>query len=292
LFNSSGSIMKNNRIHSAIIILALTALNFTTVPRVRADQQTREQAIALLTSGIWHFAGVNWSNDRVFDPKGRVLVQASNANGIIKWKMDSKQVTIIFEDHDDVMFLPIDPKGTKAMDQHGNDVIATQIPGSTNASAPATGAPSALSALKPLVPGAAAPPTTAQLLTAKKWHFAGASWEEERTFDPNGTMTIENNANVARWQVTAREVVMTFKDHKDILYLPLDPKGTKGMDAYGRLIIATQGVVPDSVPATTSAAQSGAGAAGPSSGSSYFGTKQGQGLTPPSPTPLQAPPSQ
>src|ERR1700677_3152723 len=144
--------MNNIRVHSTIIALALAALtlNFIPAPHAHAEEQTREQAIALLTSGIWHFAGENWSNDRVFDPKGKVLVQASNAKGIIRWKMDSKQVTIIFDDHDDILYLPIDPKGTKGMDQHGNDVVATLVPGSANASSQSAAAPSALDALKPL----------------------------------------------------------------------------------------------------------------------------------------------
>ncbi len=106
--------MKTYGIHSAILVLALGALEFAITPAAHAQQQTREEAIALLTSGIWHFAGQDWSNDRVFDPKGRVLVQASNANGIIKWKMDSKQVNIIFDDHVDVLYLPITQKAPKA----------------------------------------------------------------------------------------------------------------------------------------------------------------------------------
>ncbi len=174
---------------------------------MRADGQTREEAIALLTSGMWHFAGDTWSNDRIFNPKGTVLVRADNANGVIKWKMDSKQVTIKFEDHDDLLFLPIDPKGTKGMDQHGNDIVATLIPGSANVSAPAA-PPSALDALKPIVPGkpGAAPQLPpAELLTSKKWKFDGASWSEIRTFKADGTMTIQDNDNVARWQVTSNQ---------------------------------------------------------------------------------------
>lgn len=279
--------MKNTGIHSAIAFLALAALNGAFTPAAHADfdqPQTREEAITLLTSGIWHFAGINWSNDRVFDTKGRVLVQASNANGVIKWKMDSKQVNIIFEDHVDVLYLPIDPKGTKGMDQHGNDIIATLVPGSANASTQAAREPSALDALKPLG-GGPVPPTPTELLTAKKWHFAGASWSETRVFDPNGTMTIEDNKNTARWQVTGKQVVMTFKDHKDILFLPLDPKGTKGMDEHGRLIIATQVDETASSPATAPTSP-GATSGAPASGSSYFGTTNNNG---PAATPTPAP---
>jgi hypothetical protein len=274
--------MKNTIARFAIPAFALAFLSLASTPAARALDQTREEAIALLTSGMWHFAGADWSNDRIFNPKGTVLVRASNANGTIKWKMDSKQVMIIFGDHYDVLYLPIDPKGTKGMDGHGNEIVATLIPGSGNVSAPAA-PPSALDGLKSLQPGAAGArslPTADQLL-ATKWKFDGASWSEIRTFLPDGTMTIENNPNLAHWQITGTKIIMTFKDHKDILYLPLDPKGTKGEDSHGRLVIATGATAADTAAAAPTTAP-----AGPPSGGSYFGNAGDKGMdATPAPTP-------
>ena len=267
---------------SAIIILAFGALNFTCAPATLAQDQSHEDIVNLLTNGVWHFEGNDWSNDRVFQRNGTVLVRAGNARGVIKWKIASGQVNIIFEDHIDVLYLPIDPKGTKGMDEHGNDILATIVPGSAGAS---SGPPSALDSLRPMgqPAGAAASsmaPQTAMdvtgLLISKKWRFDGANWTETRVFKMDGTMTIEGSDREARWQIAGGKVVMAFKDHKDILMLPLDPKGTKGMDEYGRLVIATQ--VTDSTPATAAApASSGAAGPAPGSGSSYFGNSNGNG---------------
>ncbi len=98
-------------------------------------------------------------------------------------------------------------------------------------------------------------------------------------------MTIKENPNVARWKVTSKQVVMSFKDHEDILFLPIDPKGTKGMDEHGRLIIATQ--VDETASAPVSTAQHG-GTSQPSSGSSVFGTSNSNGAIA-RPTPQASP---
>ena len=214
----------------------------------------------------------------MFDPKGRVLVQASNANGVIKWKMDSKQVNIIFEDHVDVLYLPIDPNGTKGMDQHGNDVIATQVPGSAKSSAQAAGTPSALDALETRWCRRRSSAHDHRIADYQKNGIScrGRLVGKTGCFAPNGTMTIENNARTAHWQLTDKQIVMTFKDHKDILFLPLDPNGTKGEDEYGRLIIATQ--VDETASVTVSAPANGATSRPPSgAGSSYFGSASNNG---------------
>ena len=277
--------MNKSGIHPTIVVLALAAIHSATAPAARAQEQSREDAINLLTNGIWHFAGSNWSNDRVFERKGTVLVRASNASGVIKWKMDSKQVTITFPDHQDVLLLPIDPKGTKGMDAHGNDVVATLVPGSSTGEA---GPPSALSALHTSsLDGNQSQTAVSTRLTSKKWRFDGANWTETRAFDPDGTMTVENTTRTAHWQVSSDKIIMSFKDHKDILFLPLDPKGTKGQDEYGRLFIATQVTNSTSTAGTTAPASPVAGSgAAPATGSSYFGTSNQNG---PAGTPQPSP---
>ncbi|HWB59575.1 MAG TPA: hypothetical protein VG733_08785, partial [Chthoniobacteraceae bacterium] len=158
--------------------------------------------------------------------------------------------------------------------------------------------PSALDGLKPLAGGSTPAPGADQspagitaLLTSKEWRFDGANWSETRVFRADGLMTIDNDARTAHWQIAGDKIVITFKDHKDVLFLPLDPKGTKGQGGYGRLFIATQVTEAAPAPGKTTSSQKPAPGAPPGSGAAYFGSTNAYGGSPsPTPTPMPGAP--
>src|SRR5882757_408715 len=76
----------------------------------------------------------------------------------------------------------------------------------------------------------------ATLLTTGQWWFKGASWGNFRTFLPDGTFHARQK--IGTWKIADGMVVLTFPDHVDKLILPLDPKGTKGIDANGLPLMA------------------------------------------------------
>jgi hypothetical protein len=270
--------MKNTSIRFTIAAFAVVALNVAFIAEVRADRQSRADATAILTSGTWHFKSKNISSDRVFDPKGTMTVKGEKGkDSVAKWKVDYKEVTITYSYYTETLTLPLDPKGTSGLDGWGDELTATLQEGATPIATP-TPVPTGLDALQ-TAPATPAQSSIVAVLTARKWHFAGTNWADDRTFAANGTVTVENGRTASgpgRWQIVGGQLVMTFSDHREILALPLDPKGTKGADSLGHAFAATQEVAA----ATPTPA--------PSSGDSYFGsTSKSEDV--PSPTPYMSP---
>jgi hypothetical protein len=276
--------MKNISIRSAIAGLILVVINLAFAPDARAERQSRADAIAILTSGTWHFVGNHFKIDKVFDAKGTMTtVGGKGKDSTAKWKVDYKQVTITYSYYEEILLLPLDPQGTKGVDAWGDDFTATLKDGSATPIATPTPPPAGLDALQPVTPEGPELAAIITQLTAKKWHFKGGKWSDDRMFDPNGTLTVEHGKpapGVIRWQITGNQVVMIFPDHQETLTLPLDPKGTTGADATGQAITASQPTETASQPATTSESSGG--------GDSYFG-KSGHDNAVPTATPFPSP---
>lgn len=239
--------MNNPFVRFAVTALVLAGLSFAFEPAARADRQSRAEATAILTAGKWHFKGKHFQFDCVFDAKGTMTIEGfTGKDSTCKWKADYKEIVMTFSYYNEVLLFPIDPKGTSGIDAWGDEFTATMVgdvPAAVAAAAATpTPTPSGLDALKPVATPTPAVSTENKnaaiiaLLTAKKWLFTGSNWSEKRTFNPDGTITVENNSNAAsrnHWEISGNEVDLTFPSHKEVLSLPLDPSGTKGTDEYG-----------------------------------------------------------
>ena len=238
--------MKKIYLYFAVGVSLLVLLGFALVSPLRGDRQSKAEAVSILTSGEWHFEGPHFSDTRVFDPKG-TMTRHGNGPRETKaiWKANYKEIVISFSYYQDVLLLPIDPKGTKGIDAWGDEFTATMPNGGGEVPTPA---PTGIDALAPMAtptPAAAAEAqsdkTVAQL-TAKKWLFTGSGWSEKRTFKPDGTIIVDGGKSGAdnHWQIVNGLLVMTLADRKEVLYLPLDPAGTTGKDGFGFDITAVQ----------------------------------------------------
>jgi hypothetical protein len=273
--------MKKTGIHFIIAVVALAALNLTFIPTARADRQSRADAIAILTSGTWHFKGKHFDISKVFDPNGKMTTPGGTGkDSTAKWKVDYKQVTISYSYYEEILLLPLDPKGTTGIDGWGDRFTATCTGAGGTPVATPTPVPTGLDALQGVTPSGPALTAIMNQLTAKKWHFAGTDWSDDRTFAADGTLKVANGkaAGAARWQIMGGQVVMIFADHRENMALPLDPKAAKGTDAFGHAFTAAQ----------VEEANSTAGTPAPSSGGSYFGTTS-ESDDVPSPTPYPTP---
>src|ERR1700677_3779488 len=86
-----------------------------------------DATIKLLTSGDWRFSGQHWSNVRTFFPNKTMVEHGHNPVVPIPWKISGKKIIIEFEDYEDVLLLPLDPNGTKGIDENGNEFTATLL---------------------------------------------------------------------------------------------------------------------------------------------------------------------
>jgi hypothetical protein len=254
----------------AVAALFIAALCFPGSPAYgEAQHQTQAEATEILISSIWHFEGGNWSNDRVFDRKGFMTIERSEKKEVVKWQFYNNQLVMTFHDHQDFLSLPIRPKGTPGVDAHGNGLTATQFQSQYVAASQDidTNVESPFDALKPRLrsSGSAAAQTDPQIsamLSKGKWKCTGNKWSDERLFNTDGTVTIAGSTDpvIIKWQHVANEIVVTYPDHHEKLFLPLDLKGTKGVDTFGNLFTATweselAAAAPDVPPPAQPAAQ-------------------------------------
>jgi len=83
---------------------------------------------------------------------------------------------------------------------------------------------------------------TRDTLCSGPWKFTKNSggWETVRIFNKNGTFTTPANAGeTGHWKISGGTIVLTFPDsHKDVMTLPLNPKGTQAFNAHADALTA------------------------------------------------------
>jgi len=115
-------------------ILAGTAAHLFAKGKEKDDPAT----VATLTSGVWHIEGENlkgkkWSNDFTFYADHTVIEGKKKK---LTWEISDNKVLIKYPTYNNVMFLPLDPKGTKGLSSDGSQNIATRIGNSQEANTP------------------------------------------------------------------------------------------------------------------------------------------------------------
>ncbi|HWB60089.1 MAG TPA: hypothetical protein VG733_11400, partial [Chthoniobacteraceae bacterium] len=80
------------------------------------------------------------------------------------------------------------------------------------------------------------------LLIAAPWKITGRDYFRVRIFARDGKFTTQGNGDEhGQWKLTDDMITLTFQDnHKDYLFLPLDPKSTPGADNSGAPVTATR----------------------------------------------------
>lgn len=189
---------------------------------VARAEQTEQEITTLLTTGQWFFQGQNWSNLRTFKPDHTFL---GRKNGT--WKIENGMVVLVFVDHEDKMILPLDPKGTKGMDANGLPFNATQQLSQTPAAAAA--APAVASGVEQTEDEINA------LFTSGQWHFQGVEWGNDREFKADKTFT--GGGADGTWKKVGNQLILTANGKEMQIFLPLDPKGTKGLDSRGSPVV-------------------------------------------------------
>jgi len=83
---------------------------------------------------------------------------------------------------------------------------------------------------------------TKDTLCSGPWKFTKNSggWETIRVFNKNGTFSTPINASeTGKWKITGGTIVLTFADgHKDVMTLPLNPRGTQAFSAHADALTA------------------------------------------------------
>ena len=246
----TAGVARDGQAMSAVRIIGMPAPAPTPVQEL--GELEKAAAVTVLISGPWKMAAGAWSAILVFASEG-TFATPGNSGEHGHWKIADGMVILTFADgHKDCLILPLDPKGTAAALQDGQPATAVVVDASAAEPPKASGA----------VPTPAAPrsPTPQRvtamseedrvaataLLVSGPWKFSGAGWSAVRVFDKNGTFTTVDQPDIhGRWKISNNIVTLAFSDgHKDTLLLPLDPKKTAGVDAFGRPTTAVLAAAP------------------------------------------------
>jgi hypothetical protein len=220
--------------------LALFLTQLLSMSQARAAEQTNDEITKLLTTGQWVFQGKNWANARTFTADGTFHGRKSG-----NWKIENGKIRLIFADHEDDLILPLDPKGTKGVDANGLPLMATQQQGGVPLTAPPMVVATSFASVDPALKA---------ILTQGQWYIQGMNWSNVREFKKDGTFTTQRNAGEhGTWTVEGGVLQLTFKSSAmDKIFLPINPKGSKGIDGQGGKMIALQQPLvepmPDPVP--------------------------------------------
>jgi len=249
--------MKNSPISICIVALVAAAFHLAYSSRVLADDPDSAATLSLLTSGQWKLTKKAGSDVRMFNKDG-TFTTLDKKDDTGQWVMTKDFVILIFPNgHKDALDLPLNPKGTDGYTDSGEPITAVLVvPAAPNSaplvasgtSSPAPGQPEAPAA-SPSAP--ASPPivmsekekaATVALLASKRWRFIGGWWYVIRVFDKDGTFTtVDSPGDHGTWVITDRAINLTFPDgHIDAILLPLDPKGTDGLDKDGGYVTVIQ----------------------------------------------------
>ena len=73
-----------------------------------------------------------------------------------------------------------------------------------------------------------------------KWRFTWAGGSSEFGFKEDGTFTMKGG-KTGKWSLETDKILVKYPDgHTDTLFLPIDPKGTKGLSWVGPEFTATK----------------------------------------------------
>ncbi|HWB60357.1 MAG TPA: serine/threonine-protein kinase, partial [Chthoniobacteraceae bacterium] len=204
-----------------------------------------DEDIALLMAGRWYFFGASWSAIRTFYENG-TFASEPRAEETGKWKRRDGAIDLLFDNGNrDAFLLPMDAKGTLGVDTHGFPCIAYLLGPAPAARPGATPSPAPTTANIP-------EETTTSLLVSGPWRMWGKNWSARRTFRSDGSFFSDNDSSSARgkWKITGGSVELSFEDgHKDILQLPLNPAGTRGVGGadslgYVAFLVDSKGINP------------------------------------------------
>lgn len=231
----------------------------TSAPALTVQQKA---AIAeMLTSAHWRIISPDWNHVYAFAKDG-TFTATKKGGGYSRgqWTIDKDIITLVFTDgHKDFVLFPLDPKGTAYADKSGIPATAVLItPDAANNPAP-TVAPVA----RPAQPRTPATPT--ELLLSGQWKLTTKTRNDTRVFMKDGTFKTLNDPNAkGQWMITSDFVIMLLPGgHKDVIYMPLNPKGSAGLADNGDALTAIlENPAPgNDNPATASPPQDSASAA-------------------------------
>ena len=189
----------------------------------------------MLTSGSWKITVTNTGWTEVSTYKGGATFTRSDApTETGRWKISGNMIVQSYKKgKEEVISLPLNPKGTAGVDADGNNFTAVQL----------VPAPAPITVQDPEKDEKQKAATVA-MLTAAPWNAHGNTkgWDNVRLYNKNGTFTTLNKTKEhGHWAISKDVITMTFADgHKDIISLPLDPKGTEGTTKSGEPITYTQ----------------------------------------------------
>ena len=231
-------------------------------PRAGVVRQNNAAATALLVSGPWKITAASWFAIRNFDRDG-TFTTVAHPNDRGQWGIGNGQVVLAFEDgHRDTLSLPVDPKGTAGRGSDGTPFNAVR-----GTPAPAPSGTVIQSEMDSFFHSSSASSTvTAQekaaaaaLLVSAPWKIIGSGWAAVRVFARDGTFTTPEKTNeYGLWKIANDKIEITLADgHVNSLLLPLDPKGSDGVDQDRAPLTA---ILQDSTAGTATPAPAPAGA--------------------------------
>lgn len=238
----------------------MAAVRLDTVPpSPAAFLQTgaeREATIELLGSGPWKITGIGFSNMRVFTRDGS-FTTVGNANRNGSWRIAGGVIALTYDDGSkDLLMLPLNAKGTVGADSNGAPSLARLM----NTAAPEASPVQSSTASASVTPAPAMDErqkaATVALLVSAPWKFTASGWFAIRVFAGDCTFTtVGSDKAYGVWEISNNMVVLIFQDgHKDTLTLPLNPKGTDGLDHGGNHLTAVLGnPAPGATPPSPSA---------------------------------------
>jgi hypothetical protein len=132
--------MKKTNVIRVIAVIGFVIAGTATSLQAKPKENDSDDpaTVATLTSGVWHIEGQSlkgkkWSNDFTFYADHTVI---EGKNKKLTWAISDNKVLIKFPTYNNVMFLPLDPKGTKGLSNDGSQNIATRIENSQEANTP------------------------------------------------------------------------------------------------------------------------------------------------------------
>ena len=203
-----------------------------------APRQIPATPADLLISGQWKLSSKTRNDIRVFMKDGTFkTLNTPAATG--QWEITKDFVIMLLPGgHKDVIYLPLNPAGSSGLADNGDALTATlENPAPTGG--PTADVPTSNTIAAPTQSSAA------DVLVSAPWTISSegdAASSRVRTFARDGTFsTAGHEDEYGWWKIVNNIVILTFADeHKESLKLPLNPKGTSGLDKSGSPISAVQ----------------------------------------------------
>jgi hypothetical protein len=233
----------NNRSFSSFrlpVILAGMLFYIVSLAPASADNAATED---LLTSKPWTITfEKGWTLSRTFNRDG-TFSTPDRPDQTGHWKITGNTLVQTYPDgRKDILVLPLNAAGTAGVAKDGETMKAVL---DMNATAPAfNAAPPPEKTLSEADKAAAT-----KLLLSGEWKVQGIGWSSNRGFAANGTFTGDVGGH---WKFVKNAITLNFTDgHVDWIFLPMDPKGTRGAAQNGEPVTLTLTDAPAAVPAAT-----------------------------------------